>query len=137
MALSYFKKGGVDVETVAGEALRDDRVLSDLLKGVLSKEDAVRYNSFKVLSTLSEGHPERLYPQWDFFADLLNSDNTYRRLIAVRMIASLTRADTKNKFNRIFDRYYDLLNDSIVVASHLASCSGKIARAKPPPSWGR
>ena len=83
------------------------------------------------MNLISEKHPEVLYPKWDFFAGLINSDNSYRKLIAVRIMSNLTRADTKNKFNEIFDKYYDLFNDSVIIAGHLAAGSGEIAKAKP------
>jgi len=130
-ALSDLGKKDVSVESVAKEALKDKKVLSELFEGILSKKDTIRYNSFKILLLLSEEHPQVLYPKWDFFADFIDSDNTYRKFIAVRIIANLTRADAKDKFDKMFDRYYDLFNDSVIVAGHLAANSGKIAKAKP------
>jgi len=121
----------VSVESLAEEALENKQVLSLLFEGILSKKDTIRYNSFRALLLISEEHPEVLYPKWDFFADLINSDNSYRKLIGVRIIANLTWADTENKFEKIFDKYYDLFNDSVIVAGHLAANSGKIAKAKP------
>lgn len=130
-ALSDLGKKDVSVESVAKKALENEEVLSEVLKGILSKNDTLRYNSFKVLNLISDKHPEALYSKWDFFADLIDSENTYRRLIAVRIIANFTRADTENKFEKIFDKYYDLFNDSVIVAGHLAVNSGKVAKAKP------
>jgi hypothetical protein len=49
----------------------------------------------------------------------------------VRIIANLTSVDTKGKFEKIFRKYYNLLNDSVVVAGHVTADSGKIAKAKP------
>lgn len=129
--LSELSKKNVSLESVAKKASKDKEVLSELLEGILSKKDIIRYNSFKTLLLISEEHPEVLYPKWDFFADLIDSDNSYRKLIAVRIIANLTRTDTKEKFSKIFDKYYDLFNDSVIVAGHLAASSGKIAKAKP------
>jgi len=124
-------KKSVNVESVAKKALKDKKVLSELFTGILSKNDTSRYNCFKVLHLISGLHPEALYHEWDFFADWIDSDNAYQRLIAVRMIANLIRADTENKFERILDKYYNLLNDSVIVAGHLTANSGKIAKAKP------
>jgi len=124
-------KKDISVENVAKKALKDGEILSELLGGVLSKKDTIRYNSFKILLLLSEEHPEVLYLKWDFFAELINSDNSYRKLIAVRLIANLTRIDKENKFEEIFDKYYNLLNDSVIVAGHITANSGKIAKAIP------
>jgi hypothetical protein len=113
-------------------AVKDEKVIQELLDGVLSKKDAVRYGSFKALNILSEKHPEKLYGKWDFFADLMRSDNTHHKYIAIYIIANLTKADDQNKFEKLFDAYYGLLGDkSVIPPAHVAVNSGKIALAKP------
>ena len=130
--LSDMGKKSIDVESVAKEAMKDDNVLAELLDGILSKKETIRYNSFKVLLLISEEHPELLCPKWDFFVGLLESDNTSHKYIAIYIIASLTRLDKENNFEKIFDKYYNLLDDkSIIPAGHVAGNSGKIARARP------
>lgn len=124
-------KKDADIEGITKKALKDKKILSELFQGIQSKKETIRYNSFKVLMRISEEHPEVLYPKWDFFVEMLDSDNSYWRLSAVRLIANLTKADIKNKFEKLFDKYYNLLNDSVIVAIYLAGDSGKIARAKP------
>ena len=125
-------KKSVSVESVAVEALEDKEALSELLQGILSKKDVIRLNSFRVLLLISEEHPEALYPKWDFFEDLLDSDNNCLKYIAIYLIANLTRVDTENNFEKIFDRYYSILDgERTMTAAHLAANSGKIAKAKP------
>ena len=123
-----------DTETVqrAERAVTDKAVLAELLAGILSKKDEIREPSFKALLHISETHPEVLYPHWEYFAGLLVSKNTFLKYEAIYLIANLTTADTSKKFERIFDTYYELLDDkSVIPASHAALNSGKIARAKP------
>ena len=120
-----------DTKAEASRASADEKVLVKLLEGLQAKSEAVRYPSFQILLCLSEECPEVLYPQWDFLADMLNSKNSYWKLSAVRLIANLTSVDRENRFERIFDRYYDLLNDSVIIAGHVTANSGKIARVKP------
>ncbi|WXG39686.1 MAG: hypothetical protein WED07_02440 [Candidatus Freyarchaeum deiterrae] len=125
-------KKNVNIDNIAKRALEDDKVLSELFEGILSKKDTIRYNSFKVFMLLSDEHPEVLYPKWDFFVELLSSDNTSHRNIAVNILANLTSADKENRFEKIFDQYYNLLDDeSVIPAAQLAGNSGKIAQAKP------
>ena len=81
---------------------------------------------------LSEEHPEKLYPYFDLFIDLL--DSKYRILTwnAFAIIANLTRVDTDKKFDAIFDNYYSFLdNDYMVTVANVVGNSGKIALAKP------
>lgn len=125
-------KKRVSVENLAKKALGDEELLSELLRGIISKEDQVRHNSFRSLLIISEEHPEVLYPHWDYFSSLLSSENSYHRYIAIYMIANLTRVDTEDQFERISNEYLNLLNDrSVMVAGHLARNLGKIAKAKP------
>ena len=123
-----------DTETVqrAEKAVTDKAALAELLAGILSKHEEIREPSFKALLAISETHPEVLYPHWEYFAGLLVSKNTYLKYEAIYLIASLTIADTSRKFERIFDTFYELLDDkSVIPASHAALNSGKIALAKP------
>jgi hypothetical protein len=125
-------KKSFDVTKAAKEASKDKSLLSAILQGVLSKKERVRFNCFKALLSISEKHPSVLYPQWDFFADLLNSPNTYHKYIAIYIVANLAGYDSKNRFEKIFDKYYGLLEDkSVIPPAHLAANSGKIVRAKP------
>lgn len=125
-------KKDIDIKGIFGKALQDEKVLSELLEGILFKTDAIRYNSFQVLLLLSETHPEVLYPHWDYIADLLGSTNSYAKYIAVYLIANLTKIDTENKFDKIFDIYYSILEGKkTMTAAHVAAMSGKIARYKP------
>jgi hypothetical protein len=121
----------MDVEAMAKKAVKDDAVLSELLDNLKTKNETVRYNSSKVLNLLSEENPEVLYPRWDVFVELLVSDHTYWKLSVIPLLANLTRIDAENKFDRIFDEYFSLLDDkSMIPAVWIAANSGKIAKAK-------
>ena len=130
--MSVFEKKGVNPETLAQMALKDEKVLQEALDGVLSKKDVVRQNSFQALNFLSEKHPDRLYGKWDFFANLISKGNAFHKYIAIYIIANLTKADAENKFEKLFEAYYGLLGDkSVIPPAHVAVNSGKIALAKP------
>jgi hypothetical protein len=119
----------INIKAVANKALKDDKLLAELLDNLWSKNETIRYNSHKVLCLISQEHPRILYPQWDYFAQFLN---TYHKLSAIHILANLIKADTKGKFEKMFDRFYGLLDDkSFITAAYLAGASGKIARAKP------
>ncbi|KPL04436.1 MAG: hypothetical protein AMJ90_01025 [candidate division Zixibacteria bacterium SM23_73_2] len=130
--LSGLDKKSINIENVARKALKDKEVLSELLEGVLSRKERIRFNCFNVLLYISEKHPKALYPKWDFFKKLLASDNTYFKYIAIHIITNLAKIDEKNKFEKIYEKFYNLLDDkSLIPASHVAGNSGKIVNAKP------
>ena len=122
----------IDIEAVANKAQEDDKLLAKLLDNLRTKNETIRYNSHKVLFSISEQRPKVLYPKWDFFTDLLDSDNTYHKLSAVQLLANLTKADKDNKFEKLFNKYYSLLDDrSFITAAYVAQASGTISNAKP------
>jgi len=122
----------LDIEAVAEKALANHKLLSEILDGLTSKQETFRYNCHKVLMHISQINGEVLYPEWDYFVQFLDSDNSYRKMSAVLIIARLTIVDNENRFERIVDKYFSLLDDkSMIVAIYVASSSGMIVRAKP------
>jgi hypothetical protein len=80
----------------------------------------------------SEKYPEKLYPQFDTFVNLMNSKYRILTWNALAIIANLTRVDTEGKFDAIFDKYYNYLNDAyMVTVANVVGNSPKIAMAKP------
>ena len=92
-------------------AVTDTKVLQALLDGIVAKDDAYRYNCFKVLLQVSENEPRVLYPEWDYFVELLSSQNGYHRATSVQIIASLTKVDTEKRFDAMLDQYFDILDE--------------------------
>lgn len=130
--LQDIDKKSVSVESIANKIVKDRKLLDDLLKNVSSDKVVIKYKSSKVLMLLGEQQPSMLYPKWDFFVKLLGNENTFLRVIGATTIANLTRVDTENKFEKIFDKYYNLLEDeSMINAANIAGRSGIIAKAKP------
>jgi hypothetical protein len=122
----------VDVKNYAKNVIKDEKLLTDLLEGILSKKDEIRFNSYKILLRISEVYPKVLYPKWELLAVLLDSNNHYHRFIAINLLANLASVDIKNKFDEIFDRFFSNIDcDKTMVAGQAALNSGKIARAKP------
>lgn len=130
--MSDLGRKSTSVESITRKALKDKKALSEVFKGVTSHKPPIKYKSLKVLAHLSEKYPRVLYPKWNYFAELLSNENTFLRAVAANVIANLTVVDSKKKFEKIFDKYYNLLNDrSMINAANLAGNSGKIAVAKP------
>ena len=117
---------------LASKASKNKKVLEQVIEGISSEKAKIRFGCFKVLRILSEDDPKTLYPHWDFFEEMLDNENTFLRANAVQIVANLTRVDSKNKFERLFDRYYTLMNDeSMITTANLIGVSGAVARVKP------
>jgi len=125
-------KKKIDIKAVAKKALKDDNLLAELLENLRSKNETIRYNSHKILYLITEEHPQALYPSWDYLVKFLDSDNTYHKLSAVHLLANLTKVDKGNKFEKVFEKFYGLLEDkSFITAAYVCGVSGKIVKAKP------
>ena len=122
----------LDVEAATKEAMTDKKLCAELIDNLLSKNETIRYNSSKILFSLTQQKPELLYYKWDDLVKHLDSDNTYHKLSAVMLLGNLTKADKDNKFEKIFNKYYSLLDDkSFITAAYIAQASGNIAITKP------
>jgi hypothetical protein len=98
----------------------------------LLNEVLLGISSSKVLMDLSEKYPEKLYPHMQAFIELLNSKHRILTWNSMAIIANLTKVDTERKFDGIFDKYYDFLNDEyMVTVANVIVNSAKIALAKP------
>lgn len=126
------RKKPAGVESTARKIAKDKRLVSGVMDGISSDKPQIKYKSGKILMTLSEKNPGVLYSKWDRFVDLLDSENAFMKSIGIRILSNLARVDTKNKFHKIFNKFYGLLNDeSMVTAANLVDHSGMIAKAKP------
>ncbi len=122
----------MDIEEVAKAALRDKNFLSELIQNLRIKQETIRFNSSKALNLISETNPEILYPEMDYFFELLEGDNTYWKCSAIPLIANLVRVDKTKKFERAFEKYFDLMYDrSFIPAAYLARSAATIVKAKP------
>ena len=121
-------------EIIAETALEDEQLLQALLNGISpeSKKAPLRENCSQALMHMAENWPEVLLPHWGYFVGLLKSDNGFSKYAALYIITSLIKADETGLFEKAFNVYYGLLDDeSVMVASHAAGASGRIAKAKP------
>jgi hypothetical protein len=131
MAIDLNNKN-LDIEAAVKTALKNEKLRYELLDNLKSKNETVRYNSSKILFSLTQKKPELLYDKWDELVKHLDSDNTYHKLSAVLLLGNLTQADKDKKFEKLFDKYYSLLDDkSFITAAYIAQASGTIALAKP------
>jgi len=119
-------------EELYEEVKNNFNLLNDVINGVSSSKAAIRYRCAKALMDLSVEKPEKIYPHMDFFVKLLDSEYRILTWNAMTIIANLTKVDSENKFDSIFDKYYGFIDDEyMVTVANVVGNSGKIALAKP------
>lgn len=111
----------------------DNQDIGKLKRGVLTKKQPLKHDSFKKLLAIAQESPQRLYTDWDFFASLITSDKgADTKYIGIYIIAHLTKVDTEGKFEKMFDTFYALLDDdSLIPAAHASLVSGIIVNNLP------
>jgi len=130
--LSGLAKKETKAEDIAERVLKKPGLLPELFVGISSTNPRVMFGSAKILRTISEKDPNMLYSRIDFFENLLHSENNILKWNAIDIVANLTVADSLNKFDRFFSRFFGhLYEGSLITASHVVDNSGRIALAKP------
>jgi hypothetical protein len=84
--MDSLKKKDFNPENLANKAMKNSKILRDLINNLLIRDDTIRYNSHKVLLLVSENYPKALYPDWDFFVNLLKSENNFQRVIGIQIL---------------------------------------------------
>jgi len=119
-------------EQLLEKVKQNNDLIPELLSGISSSKPTIRYGCGKILMDISEEKPEKLYPYMDFFIDLLESKYRILTWNAIFIIANITQIDKEHKFESIFEKYYNFLdNDYMVTVANVVGNSGKIALAKP------
>lgn len=107
-------------------------LLPQIFKGVSSENKRIKNGTAKILRTVSEEYPEKLYPKFDFFVEHMNGDDTILKWLAMDTIANLAPVDRENRIDKMLKKYYALLSDeTMITAAHAVESLGKIAKAKP------
>jgi hypothetical protein len=121
-----------DKERIADKVIKNPELLLEVFQGLNADKARIKYGSEKVLRLISERKPEILYPHFDFFVSLLDSDNNFLKWGAIITIANLTTVDSEDKFEAIFDKYFaPIPGPELIPDGNVIENAAKIALAKP------
>ena len=130
--LEKLGKKEIKAGDIAKNVIKVPGLLPEIFNGISSENPRIKFKSAKILRVISEKSPEILYSKMDFFIDLLDSENRILKWVAIDVIGNLTSIDSKNKFDKIFKKYYSFLSaESMITVGHVVDNSGKIAKARP------
>lgn len=119
-------------EEIVDRVIRNLELLPEIIEGLSTNKARIKYGCAKILRLLSEKRPEILYPRFDFFADLLDSDNNFLKWDAIHVLGNLTAVDSENRFEKVYDRYFAPIPGPVLItATNVISGAAKIALAKP------
>ena len=123
---------GVDIRALAAQLIADRRQIPGLVDALQAENSAKKYAYEKVLRCVSERRPDLIYPHFDVYAGLLDSENNFLKWGAIMTVANLAVADTRKRFEMIFRKYFDPIGGpAMITAANIIGSSATIARAKP------
>lgn len=97
-----------------------------------SEVPKIRYSCARQAISLSEGSPEKLYPEIDRIIPLLDSEKRVLVWSALQIIGNLSCVDTQNKIGALIPKLQKCLSDeSMITAANAVGALGKIAKNKP------
>lgn len=132
LLIERIKQKGIEIEELVNEVVYKPELVPVLIDIIETEKSSIKFTCEKILRLASERNPEAIYPYFRFYANLLDSDNTFLKCGAILTIANLVSVDTQNKFEKIFEKYYSIISDtSMICAANVIGCSVKIAFSKP------
>ena len=132
LLLQEFSNKQISRDQLHDRTVNNFNLIPELLQGILSKKASVRYGCAKILNDLSSEYPEKIYPYFNEFFNLL--DSKYRILTwnAMAIIANLAPIDIEKKLDANFEKLFVFINnDYMVTVANVVGASAKIAQAKP------
>ena len=125
-------KKGADVSKIAAQAIENPESINDLIEGLTAPKGSLRFGFEKVLRLISEQRPDLVYPFFDTYVKLLDSENSFLKWGAILTIANLAAIDSDKRFDAIFKKYYSPITGPVMVtAANIIGSSARIAQAKP------
>jgi len=121
-----------DKGAIARRVIESPKLIPEVVEGLSADNVRVKYGCAKVLRIVSDEAPALLYPRFDFFAALLESDNNILKWEGIYVIANLSSVDAEDRIEAIFERYFAPIPGPVLItAGNVIAGAAKIARAKP------
>ena len=110
---------------------QDNSMVKINLADLSSRDPKVKYGCTKKLLAVAKENPAELYPQLDFWLELLDSENKIIRWTAIDIIGNLARVDEAKKPDVLMGKLLALLNTgNMITANHAILALANIALAK-------
>jgi hypothetical protein len=130
--LARIPQAALNPQRLALKAIRQPRLLPAIIDGLKGDKARVKYGCAKALRLISEQRPDRLYPFFDIFVQLLDHENRILQWEASFVLSQLARADDDDKFSAVFDKYFAPIPGPVMItAANAAQGGARIARATP------
>jgi len=125
-------KSKKDIDELVYQVIKNPKLIEVLISTIDSEKGSIKFGCEKIVRLVSGKKPELVYPYFDFLVKLLDSENNFLKWGAIITISNLSSVDSKNQFEKIFNKYYAPVTGPIMVtAANIVGSSWKIVQAKP------
>ena len=114
------------------EAIKEQGLTEAAFSFVSEDGTRRRYAVTKRIKLLSRREPQLVYPFYGRVAGWLKSDNSFVRWDGIFTLANLACVDKENRFDRVFDDFFALLEGPVMIsAANAAAVSRMFVTARP------
>ena len=125
-------QGKPDLEIFVASLVNSPERVGTLLDIIRRDHGSVKFFCDNAIRTLSEAHPDLVYPWFEEIADLIHSPNHFIQWGSLRTIANLIGVDRGRQFLSIKDEYLDLIDDeTMITAATVAGVAWNFVRTLP------
>lgn len=123
---------GADIPEIVESLLKSKHQVPAIVEALQVEKSPRKYSCEKTLRLLSEKRPEWIYPYFDLFVSMLQSDNSFLKWGAIVTLSNLTAVDIDGKFEHVFGQYFKpLRGPEMITASNIVGASVRIVHSKP------
>ncbi|MDD2427435.1 MAG: hypothetical protein PHV73_05010 [Eubacteriales bacterium] len=121
-----------DLSDLAATVAANPAMIGVILEFMREDKGSSKFYCDKLIRRISETNPALLYPYFDEISRLLDSNNNFIKWGAIRTVANLIPVDTEQRFGKIYNKYFDMINSaSMISASNVIENVWKIVQALP------
>jgi hypothetical protein len=121
-----------DKNEIVDRVIENPELITGVIEGLSADKARIKYGCARILRLLSEKKPEILYPWFDLFVELLDSDNSFLKWDAIHILGNLAAVDSEDRFEKAYDRYLvPIPGPVLITAANVIGGAAKIALAKP------
>jgi hypothetical protein len=108
-----------------------EKDLKESFNNLESKDDMIRLKALQAILDITENKVDWIYEVWDDLFRKLDDENSYQRIVAIRLLCNLVKSDTENRIQGSLNRLLAHTTDEKFIASRICLQSiWKIAAAK-------
>jgi hypothetical protein len=122
-----------DINAFVQLAIENEHARAMIVRQMLTNPAImVYYHCYDIIAKASQERPELFYAYWDTIAELLHHKKSYHRDFALEIIGNLSVVDRENRFAKIQDEYFSIINDEKFMTGNCCVKNMlKIYRSKP------